>query len=205
MRHGGWSDRKNAFRWLLLLGLAGAAAMILADWAVPKPAPPAATDGSPSSSPGTGGRAETAGHGVDPFREYEEAYQKKLKELLESIAGVGEVDVSVTIDSTEETVLQQNERDSQQTTDEQDAAGTKRRTTQITREGQIALYETSASQTPVVVKKSSRASAVSSSSPTERAMPSYGRESRKPSAAAWTFRHTAFPCCPGSRWADNQS
>lgn len=153
MRHGGWPDRKSAFRWLLLLGLAGAAAMILADWAVPKPTPPAATDGPPSSPVVAGGRAETSGHGADPFREYEEAYQKKLKELLENIAGVGEVDVSVTIDSTEETVLQQNERDSQQTTDEQDAAGTKRRTTQITREGQIALYETSASQTPVVVKK----------------------------------------------------
>jgi stage III sporulation protein AG len=69
------------------------------------------------------------------------------------MVGVGTVSVMVTVDSTEETVVQLNEKTTQQLTNESDKNGTSRHVTDITRDGQVVLYEVSGGQAPIVVKK----------------------------------------------------
>jgi len=74
--------------------------------------------------------------------------------MLEKIVGVGTVDVLVTVDSTEETVVQLNEKQMQTITDETDRNGAKRHITDISKDGQVVLYEVSSgTQSPIVVKK----------------------------------------------------
>ncbi|GJM76428.1 hypothetical protein HMSSN036_86440 [Paenibacillus macerans] len=79
--------------------------------------------------------------------------ENKTKEILEKIVGVGAVDVLVTIDSTEEVVVQRNVKDTQELTEESDADGGRRHVTQYTRDGQIVTYENSGSEQPIVTKK----------------------------------------------------
>ncbi len=60
----------------------------------------------------------------NPFQAIEIAFEDKIKGVLENIAGVGTVDVMVTVDSTEELVVQRNVKDSRaQLTEETDASG----------------------------------------------------------------------------------
>jgi stage III sporulation protein AG len=73
--------------------------------------------------------------------------------MLENIVGVGSVDVMVTVDSTEETVVQLNQKQTQQLTDETDKNGAKRHITSIEKDGQVALYEVNGQQSPIIVKK----------------------------------------------------
>lgn len=89
----------------------------------------------------------------NPFQAIEIAFEDKIKSVLENIVGVGTVDVMVTVDSTEELVVQRNVKDSQQLTEETDANGGKRHMTQYTRDGEIITYEISGDQTPIVTKK----------------------------------------------------
>lgn len=89
----------------------------------------------------------------NPFQAIEIAFEDKIKGVLENIVGVGTVDVMVTVDSTEELVVQRNVKDSQQLTEETDASGGKRHMTQYTRDGEIITYEIAGDQTPIVTKK----------------------------------------------------
>ena len=67
--------------------------------------------------------------------------------------GVGSVDVLVTVDSTEETVVVRDDKESQQVTDESDKNGGKRHVTSITKDGQVVLYDTSNDQSPIIQKR----------------------------------------------------
>lgn len=152
------TDGKKAastFRWLLILGLVGIAIMLFNSLVNVKQLdnngegsrePPMMQD--LSSSTGSAGIA-----GDDDFSSIETALEGKTKEILEKIVGVGAVDVLVTIDSTEEIVVQRNIKDSQELTEESDADGGKRHITQYTRDGQIVTYEASGSEQPIVTKK----------------------------------------------------
>lgn len=86
------------------------------------------------------------------FREYEEAFESRLKELLQKIAGVGEPEVMVNIESTEETIVEKNTKESNQTTSEKDTNGGSRNISEITRDGQVVLYQVSGDQKPLVLK-----------------------------------------------------
>jgi stage III sporulation protein AG len=86
------------------------------------------------------------------FREYEEAYENQLKEILSKIVGVGEVEVLVTIDGTEEIDVARNDKDSQQVTNEKDSNGATRNVTDVTRDGSVVLYQVSGDQHPLVLK-----------------------------------------------------
>ncbi|MDG0875160.1 stage III sporulation protein AG [Paenibacillus thiaminolyticus] len=153
------STRIKAFRWLLLLGLTGAALLLYGTFQSggggwPKGTsnvsrePPAAgvfdgTEQSASSTPAAPGS----------FESVEMTFEARVKSILEEIVGVGQVDVLVTIDSTEEIVVQRNFKDNQQLTDESDANGGKRHTTQHTRDGEIVMYESTDGKTPIVTKR----------------------------------------------------
>lgn len=153
----GGPRRVKAFRWLVLIGLIGAALLLAASMLNVKPLDPAK---DPDLSPPRDedipqqeafiGSVEKKG---TSFADIESEYEGRLKELLERIVGVGTVDVLVTVDSTEETVVQLNEKMVSTITDETDRNGAKRHITDISKDGQVVLYEVSGSQSPIVVKK----------------------------------------------------
>jgi stage III sporulation protein AG len=154
----GGSGRIKTFRWLVLLGLVGAALLLAASLLnvkkmpsgnLPDDMPPGDRDDPPQQQEAFLGSAARS----DPFADIESQLESRLKDLLESMVGVGTVSVMVTVDSTEETVVQLNEKTTQQLTNESDKNGTSRHVTDITRDGQVVLYEVSGGQAPIVVKK----------------------------------------------------
>jgi stage III sporulation protein AG len=153
----GGGRRIRVFRWLVLLGLIGAALLLAASYFNVKTVDPRNTpDLTPPGDQDAPRQQETflgGGDKTDVFADIESQLESRLKDLLETMVGVGSVTVLVTVDSTEETVVQLNEKQTQQLTQESDRNGTSRHITEITREGQVVLYELSGSQSPIVVKK----------------------------------------------------
>lgn len=149
----GGARRSQTFRWLIILGLIGVGIMLFNSFVNVKkidsenigrePPDPATSMASIQSDPSE----------QNPFQAIEIAFEDKIKGVLENIVGVGTVDVMVTVDSTEELVVQRNVKDSQQLTEETDASGGKRHMTQYTRDGEIITYEIAGDQTPIVTKK----------------------------------------------------
>lgn len=153
----GGPRRIKAFRWLVLIGLIGAAMVLAASLMNLKKIDP---DQNPDLSPPRDedipqqetflGSGEQKG---GSFSTIESEFESQLKELLESMVGVGTSDVMVTVESTEETVVQLNEKQMQQITQETDRNGASRHITEVSKDGQVVIYEVSGSQSPIVVKK----------------------------------------------------
>ncbi|WP_308639039.1 stage III sporulation protein AG [Paenibacillus silvisoli] len=148
----GGPRRVRTLRWLLIIGSIGIALMLLnsflsyqrvpsADQAASGAAPPGETVlGKPASDPSS-------------FDEIEQPLEARLKEILEKIVAVGQVDVLITVDSTEEVTVHSDEKETQQITNETDKNGGKRSITSITKEGKVVLYDTGGDSSPIIVKK----------------------------------------------------
>lgn len=149
----GGTKKISVFRWLIILGLVGVAIVLFSSFVNVKKVDDENIGREPPVSTPTQETFQNAGSQADSFRSIEEVFENNIKEILEKIVGVGTVDVLVTVDSTEEIVIKSNVKDSQQTSEENDANGGKRNTTQYTRDGEIVTYESSGSQTPIITKR----------------------------------------------------
>jgi stage III sporulation protein AG len=154
----GGPRRVKAFRWLVLIGLIGAAMLLVASLMNVKTVDPSKDPNLTPPKDEDVPQVETFlgsdGPKGNSFTDIETEYEGRLKELLEKIVGVGTVDVIVTVDSTEETVVQLNEKYRSTITEETDRNGASRHITDITKEGQVVLYEVSSGvNSPIVVKK----------------------------------------------------
>ncbi|WP_317890218.1 stage III sporulation protein AG [Paenibacillus sabuli] len=142
----------RTLRWLLLIAAAGIGLMLLNSFLPMTPVEPAnqPSDSSSAAEPAMlGHEAEPA----SPFAEIERPLEERLEEMLAKIVGVGAVDVMITVESTEETIIERNVNQSQQTTEETDRDGGKRRIASYTKDGQVVLYELDGQQTPIVTKR----------------------------------------------------
>lgn len=149
----GGVKRVQTFRWLVLIGLVGAALMIMKSFIEVKDVDPTGSGRASPQQQQQETKTALGGAGKDsPFRDYEQAYESQLRDLLRKIVGVGEVEVMVTIESTEETVVEKNEKDTQQITNEKDNQGATRTISEVTRSGEVVLYQVSGNQSPIVVK-----------------------------------------------------
>lgn len=145
--------RPKLLRFLILIGLVGALLMVLSQirWkevdpgAAGRASPPEASE---SVAPAWGAESKNQ----TPFKEYEQAYETELKDILEKTVGVGQVEVMITIDSTEEIVVEKSMKQTQQTTNEKDQAGATRHITDVTSSGEVVLYQVSGDQTPLITK-----------------------------------------------------
>ncbi|MDT0123664.1 stage III sporulation protein AG [Paenibacillus sp. RRE4] len=149
----GGAKRSQTLRWLIILGLIGVGIMLFNSFVNVKKID---SENIGREPPEQATSMSTMQNGLleeNPFQAIEMAFEDKIKGVLENIVGVGTVDVMVTVDSTEELVVQRNVKDSQQLTEETDANGGKRHMTQYTRDGEIITYELSGDQTPIVTKK----------------------------------------------------
>ncbi|AOZ91462.1 stage III sporulation protein AG [Paenibacillus crassostreae] len=149
----GGSGRISAFRWLIILGLVGVAIVLFNSFVNVKKVENENIGREPPSSMLTQETFQNAEEQLDSFGNIEGIFESNIKDILEKIVGVGTVDVLVTVDSTEEIVIQRNVKDTQQTSEENDSNGGKRSTTQYTRDGEIVTYESSGSETPIITKK----------------------------------------------------
>lgn len=145
----------QTYRLLLLVGLIGLAFMLINSFINVKHVEP---DGAGREPPvmqelTSGSLLQEDGGSDSPFTQIELSLENKTKEILEKIVGVGEVDVMVTVDSTEEIIVQRNMRDTQEMTEEADADGGTRNITQYSRDGEIVTYEASGNEQPIVTKK----------------------------------------------------
>ncbi|WP_062355974.1 stage III sporulation protein AG [Bacillus kwashiorkori] len=82
--------------------------------------------------------------------EYERYYENSIKEALESIVGVEDVTVVVNVDSTEKKVYEKNKIQKNQTTDETDANGGKRKVEDRTTEEQMVIIREAEKEIPLV-------------------------------------------------------
>jgi stage III sporulation protein AG len=90
---------------------------------------------------------------VSTMQDYERQVEQQLAEVLSKIVGVDDVSVVVNLDSTEEEVVQTDERQSEQVTTERDKSGGNRSITQNTRDKKTAYYRNENGERPVVVKR----------------------------------------------------
>lgn len=148
--------KKNiqVFRLLLILGLVGVAFMLFNSFVNVKQVDSGGEGREPPVEQGMASMELPDEDSPDSqFARIEMSMENKTKEILEKIVGVEAVDVLVTIDSTEELVVQRNLKDTQELTEESDADGGKRHITQYTRDGQIVTYEASGNEQPIITKR----------------------------------------------------
>jgi len=149
----GGEKRPKLIRYLILLGLVGALLMILSQIRI-KDVDPGATGRASPASPAVSAAPVWGADSKNqsPFKDYEQAYETELKDIMEKIVGVGRVEIMVTIDSTEEKVVEKSMKQTQQTTNEKDQAGATRHITDVTSSGEVVLYQVSGDQTPLITK-----------------------------------------------------
>lgn len=153
------SNKIKTFRWLLVLGLIGVAFVLLSsfnsfggpgNWLKGNEGrePPSTAAFQPTDDLNKDGNVA-----ANVFDEIENSFETRVRKILQNVVGVGEVNVMVTIDSTEELVIQRNMKNSQQSTEEKDANGGTRHITQYTQDGEIVMQESSGEGAPIVTKR----------------------------------------------------
>lgn len=145
--------RVHTFRWLIIVGLIGVAIVLFNSFVNVKKLDTENIGREPPAGAASQETFQNSTNQTTAFDSIEETAEGKMKDILEKIVGVGTVDIMVTVDSTDEIVYQKNMKDSQQQSDENDANGGKRHTTQYTRDGEIVTYEQSGTQTPIITKR----------------------------------------------------
>lgn len=84
--------------------------------------------------------------------ELETSYEKDLQEMLEKIQGVSEVEVMVNLDSTDVKVYEKNLINGQQTNNEDDKNGGKRKVEDITEEKETVLVRQGDKEVPLLIQ-----------------------------------------------------
>lgn len=89
---------------------------------------------------------------TNPIRQYEEMYEVQLREILEQIAGVEDVSVMVNLESSEEIIIQQNIRTTNQNTHEKDSQQGTRVVIDSSSDTQAVIIQQEDQQQPVIIK-----------------------------------------------------
>ncbi|TCZ77451.1 stage III sporulation protein AG [Paenibacillus albiflavus] len=144
------TKRTHTLMWLVLIALLGAALMIMNSFLSVKEVDPLTDRASPPAEITAPVTAKAKDNSA--FREYEEVYEERLREILQKIVGVGDPEVMVTIESTEEVIVDKNTQDTQSVTNERDSNGASRTITENTRKNDSVLIQVSGNQQPHVLK-----------------------------------------------------
>ena len=134
---------------LLLLGTAGVAIMLLGTFFQPN-------GNSPITSPAT---SETSQEVIASRKDttnamfkYENEVEKRLEKILANISGVGQVSIMVSIESTEEIVVDKNHTQRHQTTEESDTKGQSRKIVEQSNQDQTVIIKEGGGEQPLVLK-----------------------------------------------------
>ncbi|MGG3644160.1 stage III sporulation protein AG [Bacillus gobiensis] len=86
------------------------------------------------------------------IEDYEQEYEKEMKEILETVIGVEDVSIMVNVDATSLKVYEKNKKNQTQTTEETDKEGGKRVVTDQSADEQIVMIKKGDEEIPVVVQ-----------------------------------------------------
>jgi stage III sporulation protein AG len=95
---------------------------------------------------------QTKGENSGSISNYEAEYENQLKEVLETISGVGNVSVVVNVDSTETKVVEKNTVTGSQVTKETDREGGKREVEDQSTDEQVVIIQDGEKEVPIVVQ-----------------------------------------------------
>ncbi|MFC0470999.1 stage III sporulation protein AG [Halalkalibacter kiskunsagensis] len=87
------------------------------------------------------------------MQDYEMRYENQLKEVLEQIVGVSDVNVMVNLANTERNVYERNTNEKQQNTDETDREGGTRKVEDISRDEQLVITRNGDKEEPILVEQ----------------------------------------------------
>lgn len=85
--------------------------------------------------------------------EYTDIMEKKLKDVLSKVDGIGKVEAMITVKSTKESVPLQDEPYTKETTKEQDSAGGSRDSESVNQQQETVMNNTNGNTSPYIVKE----------------------------------------------------
>lgn len=103
-------------------------------------------------APGAAESVTTVNSERPTMSQYEQTYEQRLTEILNTVRGVNDVEVMVNIDSTEEIQYAVDSTSNKQTTNETAKDGGTRTLTQFDESGQLVMLKKNGADQPVVVK-----------------------------------------------------
>jgi stage III sporulation protein AG len=149
------SEKKNPkLLYVILLLGAGAAFMLISN----AQSPPDSLTEKVSSIVPAGGEKDTSVFGQKKSEnsksmvDYEDRYENQLREALQSIAGVDDVEVVVNLDATESKVYEKNKVTQNQSTDETDREGGTRKVEDTSTDEQLVVIRSGDQEKPVMIK-----------------------------------------------------
>jgi stage III sporulation protein AG len=95
---------------------------------------------------------QTKGESTGSISDYEAEYENQLKEVLETISGVGNVSVVVNVDSTSQKIVEKNKVTGSQVTTETDREGGKRAVEDQSTDEQVVIIREGEKEVPIVVQ-----------------------------------------------------
>jgi stage III sporulation protein AG len=150
------SEKKaGKYRYMILVLCIGAAFMLASNLLFKKPT--AAPD-LPASKSTQSSQADVPAFGANKssgnkaITDYEQEYESQLKAALDEMLGVNDVRVVVNIESTEEQVLEKNKVSKNQTTNETDTNGGKRKVQDSSTDEQMVIIRNGDKEVPIVVQ-----------------------------------------------------
>ena len=93
----------------------------------------------------------SSGAGFSDMEEYADYLEKRLESTLSQVSGVGAVQVMITLEATQELVLEKDQQTQSSSTTEEDSQGGSRYSQQISR-SESTVYHSSGNSEPYVVK-----------------------------------------------------
>jgi stage III sporulation protein AG len=145
-------QKKPPFSYVVLLLLAGIGLMVMSHFSkgaeVSTVHKETAAPSSQQAEPAFGIKQDTKSKVIDA---YEERYEKELKAALEAIEGVEDVTVVVNLDTTEMKILEKNRVSQQQTTEETDREGGKRKIENHSTNEEVVVVRDGDNETPIVL------------------------------------------------------
>ncbi|MCL7746139.1 stage III sporulation protein AG [Halalkalibacter alkaliphilus] len=96
---------------------------------------------------------DTSSAEPNSMQDYEMRYENQLKEVLEQIVGVSDVNVMVNLANTERNVYERNTNEKQQNTNETDREGGTRKVEDISRDEQLVITRNGDKEEPILVEQ----------------------------------------------------
>lgn len=143
------TKKLGKMQWLMVAGALGIGLMLMGSFYTFDKGTPI----SPSPPATEGEQAVFAQKKQESYtmEEYEQMYEKKLREVLQTITGVGDVSVMVNLESTEEIVVEKNTNRQIQSTKEGDKGATRDIASESIQE-QVVITKDDGGERPVVMK-----------------------------------------------------
>ncbi len=147
--------RKWSFHYVLLLGCIGIALMIVGNLLTDSPEEGAlpAIQLDEEEEKEVFKRNSPEQNELYSMEDYEIRYENQLKEALEEIIGISDVSVMINLAETERHVYEKNRVTKQQTTDETDREGGKRKVEDYNQDEQLVIIRNGDKEEPILLQK----------------------------------------------------